>query len=74
MISPDPDTTIYEGTWRGSYVGGVNGTFIMYVTGIGTVSGTWANDSIGSGTSFGTVTESGFVKQAFANGGKEAGN
>ena len=65
-----PDTTIYEGTWRTTYIGDLEGTSIMIVSGTGTMTGTYMSaDSTSSGTKEGTVTESGKVHESFSSGG-----
>ena len=70
-----PDTTIYEGTWRGTFTGDVNGTWIYNVLGNGTLTGTWTRSggSMSGGTTSGTVTESGLSNVSFSNGGTEIG-
>ena len=72
--TPTPNTTIYEGTWRGIYIGDADGTWIFNVSGQGTLTGTYTSaDSTESGTKSGTVTESGEVHENFSTGGGGTG-
>ena len=75
--SPDtflpPDTTIYEGTWSGTFSGGSSGTWIYNVSGKGTLTG---SALVGNGTMHtktGTVSESGAVNVSISNGGSATG-
>lgn len=68
-----PDTTIYEGTWRGTFEGGSQGTWIWNVTGTGTVNGT---STLGNGTMYtqsGSVSASGAFYMNISNGGSSEG-
>ncbi len=68
-----PDTTIYEGTWRGTFSGGSSGTWIWNVTGKGTYTGTV---TVGNGTTLtesGSVTANGVVNGTISNGGSATG-
>lgn len=71
-----PDTTLYEGTWRGELVpvsgGAVPGTWVMYVTGDGRVSQTHITNN-DPGTGGGTVTEDGILNLTYDGGGTETG-
>ncbi|NNF32833.1 MAG: hypothetical protein HKN68_01915 [Saprospiraceae bacterium] len=71
MVSPD--TTVYEGTWRGTFSGASSGTWIWNVTEKGTLTGTV---TVGNGTMYaesGSVTESGVVTTRISNGGTADG-
>jgi hypothetical protein len=66
--SPPPDTTIYEGTWRGTYTGDADGKWINIVSGEGTLTGTWVKaDSVAWGTTSGFVKENGEVVLYFSS-------
>lgn len=68
-----PDTTIYEGTWRGTFSGGSSGTWIWEVSGTGKVEGT---SYVGNGnvhTQSGSVSESGAFNLSISNGGSSEG-
>ncbi len=70
---PPPDTTIYEGTWSGTFSGGSSGTWTWNVTGTGTYTGTV---TVGNGdihTESGSVTASGVVNGSISNGGSGTG-
>ncbi len=68
-----PDTTIYEGTWSGTFEGGSSGTWFWNVSGTGIINGTAL---VGNGTmhtSTGSVSESGAVSVGHSNGGSSTG-
>ncbi len=71
-----PDTTKFEGTWRGELTpvsaGSVPTTWVMYVNGDGTVTQTH-NNSHGAGTGSGTLTEDGLLDLKYDGGGEETG-
>lgn len=68
-----PDTTIYEGTWSGTFSGGSEGTWIYNVSGKGTLTGSATVVNGTSHTKTGTVTASGFVNVTISNGGSDTG-
>ena len=68
-----PDTSIYEGTWRGTFSGGSSGTFIWEVSGTGTVEGTSYPATGNVHTHKGRVTESGAFNMSISNGGSSEG-
>ena len=69
-----PNTTIYEGTWRGNLIptssGAVPTTWVMNVTGDGQVNQTHENTH-GPGTGIGTITEDGILSLTYDGGGTE---
>ena len=73
---PTPDTTKFEGTWRGDLIpvtpGSVPTTWIMYVNGDGTVTQSH-NNSHGAGSGSGTITEGGVLDLKYDGGGEETG-
>ncbi len=68
-----PDTTIYEGTWSGTFSGGSSGTWIYNVSGNGTLTGSALVDNGTMHTKTGTVSESGAVNVSISNGGSALG-
>jgi hypothetical protein len=71
-VTPVPDTSLYEGTWSGTFSGDSNGTFITTVSGVGTVKHNYIGPG-GPGDGTGTLTESGKFNIAFSNGGQSTG-
>ena len=71
--APPPDTTIYEGTWSGTFSGDSSGTWIYYVTGNGTLTGSALVSTGAMHTKRGTVSESGVVNVTISNGGSATG-
>ena len=67
-----PDTSAYEGTWKGSFEGDHDGPWTMYVTDHGTISQTFVGIS-GPGTGSGTVTESGVLHIVHSTGAESMG-
>ncbi len=67
-----PDTSLYEGTWSGTFFGESSGTFITTVSGVGTVKHNYIGPD-GPGDGVGTVTKSGLVRVTFSNGGGSIG-
>lgn len=68
-----PDTSIYEGTWRGTFSGDSSGTWIWNVSETGVINGTV---TVGNGSMFtesGRVTASGLVSTSISNGGSATG-
>ncbi|MBT8231424.1 MAG: hypothetical protein HKO66_06525 [Saprospiraceae bacterium] len=72
-ISTTTDTTIYEGTWRGTFSGGSSGTWIYNVTGVGTLTGSATVADGTMHTKTGTVSASGLVNVTISNGGSNTG-
>jgi hypothetical protein len=68
-----PDTTIYEGTWRGTFSGDSSGTWIYIVTGKGTLTGSATVANGDMHTKSGTVSASGAVNVSISNGGSNTG-
>ncbi len=73
-----PDTTLYEGTWRGNLTptsdGAVPTTWVMEVTGDGRVNQTHDNTLGGEGTGSGSITEDGILYLTYDGGAIETGN
>jgi hypothetical protein len=74
-----PDTTLYEGTWRGNLTptsdGAVAMIWVMVVTGDGRVNQTHDNTLGGAeGTGIGSITEDGILYLTYDGGGIETGN
>ncbi len=67
-----PDTSIYEGSWSGTYEGDHEGPWDMFVTDHGTASQTFIGVS-GVGNGAGTVTESGVLNMVFSTGAESMG-
>lgn len=69
-----PDTTIYAGTWSGTFSGGSEGTWFWNVSGMGTVNGT---STLGNGgttyTQSGSVSANGAFNMTISNGGSSEG-
>ena len=68
-----PPTSLYAGSWSGTYSGDGSGTFTMNVTEASTLSGSFVKTT-GSVFNFtGTVAENGAFNMAFSNGGNGTG-